>query len=258
MSKERKYELLVAHPFAGHFDGWAAHIKTSSWSNVSTCSAGRGLLDALARKAYDVVVIGDVVEDLDWHRLVRLLRSGRFCSPTILIIMVITARLGAGASAIAKNHHVIPVLVDGLSNLRSVVVEGAGKAPKPDLLIVEDDVEIANLLTRSLECEFCIRTAQNGESAFRCWQQGNFDLVLLDLMLPDMSGESILKHIVSEKPDQLVAIITAHGTAERHRLLIEGGAIEFVDKPFDINALRALCLQIISERAHAEADRATG
>ncbi|MCK5748003.1 MAG: response regulator, partial [Oricola sp.] len=152
-------------------------------------------------------------------------------------------------------HNVYAIALSEIDNIQAIVAIALARAPKSQILVIEDDPAIATLTSKALEKDFDVTVCNDGENGLAVWREHEFDLVLLDLMLPDISGERILEHITEHKPEQLVVIITAHGTIDRHQRLIEKGAFDFVYKPFDINRLRSLCLQMMSERACAEADR---
>ena len=68
------------------------------------------------------------------------------------------------------------------------------------LLIVEDDLEISELLKSYLESEgFSVSVAYNGKTALEIFQKEQFDLLLLDLMIPLINGISVMKQIVKER-----------------------------------------------------------
>ena len=184
-----------------------------------------------------------------------MLRSGRFCFPDVPIILVCQEASGKGLSVIAQNHNVHTIALSEIDYIHATIRYALAQVPKSRILIIEDDPAIAVLASKALEKDFSITVCNDGEQALAEWGANDFDLVLLDLMLPDISGEQILERIIEQNPEQLVVIITAHGNIDRHQRLIEMGAFDFVDKPFDINRLRLLCLQMMSERLHTEADR---
>jgi DNA-binding response OmpR family regulator len=80
------------------------------------------------------------------------------------------------------------------------------------ILLVEDDALIRNLYSRALEKEgFTIEQAENGTEGYSKMQQGGYDLVLLDIMLPGMNGVDILKKlkdIPSTTPNKKIVVLT--------------------------------------------------
>lgn len=108
------------------------------------------------------------------------------------------------------------------------------------ILIVEDERGIADFLGRALEAEgFSVDTAADGEAGERLALSGDFDLVLLDLMLPRRDGLDVLASIRSRRPELPVILLTARGLKED---VVEGlnrGADDYITKPFDLDELLA-------------------
>ena len=108
----------------------------------------------------------------------------------------------------------------------------------PTILVVEDQEDIQSLLKDVLGGTYRIIQATTGAQALARFQQEEPDLILLDLMLPVVTGESVLKAIrhMSSVP---VIILTAIQDKTRTVSLLEQGANDYVTKPFDIDELRA-------------------
>jgi DNA-binding response OmpR family regulator len=108
------------------------------------------------------------------------------------------------------------------------------------ILIIEDERGIAEFLERALSSEgFVADTASDGESGERLALSGDYDLVLLDVMLPRRSGREILAAIRARRPEVPVILLTA--LAEKADV-IEGldlGADDYIAKPFDLDELLA-------------------
>lgn len=108
------------------------------------------------------------------------------------------------------------------------------------ILIVEDERGIAEFMARAIESEgFATSSAADGGEGERLALSGDFDLVLLDAMLPDRSGFDVLAAIRSKRPELPVIMVTALG---QKRDVVEGlnrGADDYVTKPFDLDELLA-------------------
>ncbi|WP_282139756.1 response regulator transcription factor [Cytobacillus oceanisediminis] len=117
------------------------------------------------------------------------------------------------------------------------------------ILLVEDDREINKLIKDHLEHEnFTVLTAFDGEEALSLFKKEEFDLILLDLMLPKFSGMDILKK-VREKSLLPVLIISAKGSDLDKALGLGFGADDYISKPISMIELTA--------RVHAAIRRAT-
>ncbi|MCY6960408.1 response regulator transcription factor [Clostridium brassicae] len=108
-----------------------------------------------------------------------------------------------------------------------------------NILVVEDDADINNLLCKMLSNHgYNVRGAYSGSEAKMCIEQYDFQLVLLDLMLPGISGEELISHIRKIKTMPIIVISAKPGQDIRVEVL-RIGADDFVSKPFDINEVIA-------------------
>src|SRR6202451_3627145 len=107
------------------------------------------------------------------------------------------------------------------------------------LLIVDDDVELCSLLREFLEREsFMVECVNEGHAALEAAQQGGFDLIVLDVMLPGLDGFEILKRLrtASRVP---VLMLTARGEDVDRIIGLELGADDYLPKPFNPRELVA-------------------
>jgi two-component system, NtrC family, response regulator PilR len=101
------------------------------------------------------------------------------------------------------------------------------------ILIVDDEEVLQDVLTSLLRAEgYETMSARSGEQALTLLHQGDFDLVLLDLMLPGMSGQEVLRQIRLEDPGQVVVMITAYSSVEGAISAMREGAFHYIPKPF--------------------------
>ncbi len=109
------------------------------------------------------------------------------------------------------------------------------------LLIVDDEKNIRMTLTQCLETlGYQVDTALNGEEALGKIDQQEYDLVLLDLKMPGISGMEVIRQISGKRPGLKVIVITAHGTIETAVEAMKLGAVDFVQKPFAPQEIREL------------------
>ena len=104
------------------------------------------------------------------------------------------------------------------------------------ILIIDDDLHIGNALEESLENEgYKVSRAYSGTEAIFVLSQAKPDLVLLDLMLPGLSGEKVLPHIKGIP----VIVLSAKTDIDNKVTLLLEGAVDYVTKPFSMNELLA-------------------
>src|SRR5246127_1243361 len=108
------------------------------------------------------------------------------------------------------------------------------------VLIIDDEAAIRESLETLLELEgYAVESAGSGEDGLARLGERSFDLVLLDLALPDRNGIDLLAEIGAHDPQLSVIMITAYGTVENAVKAMQAGATNFVQKPWDNEKLLA-------------------
>src|SRR2546429_299755 len=108
------------------------------------------------------------------------------------------------------------------------------------VLIIDDEAAIRESLETLLELEgYAVESASSGEEGMARLGDRSFDLVLLDLALPDRNGIDLLAEIHAHDPHLSVIMITAYGTVENAVRAMQAGASNFVQKPWDNEKLLA-------------------
>lgn len=105
-----------------------------------------------------------------------------------------------------------------------------------NILIVEDDLYIGNLIEELLKDKYNVFRAYSGSEALLMFKHHRFDLVLLDLMLPGLDGEEVLKEI---KGKTKVIVISAKTSKQDKITNLISGANDYITKPFDNDELLA-------------------
>ena len=107
------------------------------------------------------------------------------------------------------------------------------------ILIIEDDKKLARMLELELEHEgYRVEKAGDGAAGLKAAEDGGCDLILLDIMLPGMSGVEVLRRLRKSK-DTPVILLTARGETVDKVLGLDSGANDYVTKPFAIEELLA-------------------
>src|SRR5881398_754031 len=112
---------------------------------------------------------------------------------------------------------------------------------KRKILLVDDDVELVELIGDVLELDgrFEVRTANNGFDAGMMVKEYRPDLIILDVMLPDINGKEVCQRVRSDDSVDDVRIICISGMIEEDKIadLKAAGANDFLHKPFEIEEL---------------------
>lgn len=108
------------------------------------------------------------------------------------------------------------------------------------ILVVEDDELILNMIKINLERKnYEVTVFRDAENMFRCIQREYFDLMLLDIMLPGMHGDEVLKKIREQNINIPVIMVTAKNDVSSKINSLDYGADDYITKPFNITELLA-------------------
>jgi two-component system sensor histidine kinase/response regulator len=122
-------------------------------------------------------------------------------------------------------------------------------AERSNILVIDDERGIREGCRRALTpLGYTVEVADTGATGLRLLREGSFDLVLLDLMMPGMSGVEALDRIREIDPDIVVIIITGYATVEAAVRTIKKGAYDFISKPFTSDDLSLVVSQGLEHR----------
>lgn len=108
------------------------------------------------------------------------------------------------------------------------------------ILIIEDERDLALLIQRHLEDSgFAVQIAYRGDDGLKTAENGEFDLILLDLMLPGIDGIEVCRRLRSSNLQTPIVMVTARTTEPDKVLGLEMGADDYIAKPFGIAELTA-------------------
>jgi DNA-binding NtrC family response regulator len=112
--------------------------------------------------------------------------------------------------------------------------------PRGTILVVDDELEIREGLEALLTSEgFDVTPAETGEIGLQRLEDRPFDLMLLDVSLPDRNGLELLREIRRRDPNLAIILITAFGSIDMARAAFKGGAQDFITKPWSNDELIA-------------------
>jgi two-component system response regulator HydG len=105
---------------------------------------------------------------------------------------------------------------------------------RADILLIDDEESLCNAAEKILVKEgYRVATVHTAQDGLRKFETDGAELVITDLMLPDLDGTELLKRIKQLRPDVEVIVITGHGTVERAVEAMRLGAYDFIEKPLD-------------------------
>ena len=107
------------------------------------------------------------------------------------------------------------------------------------VLLVDDEVDFLEIMEERLSARGVdVVISESAEDALKRIDTGIFDVVILDLQMPGMNGLEVLKRIKARHPEIQVILLTGHATVEKGVEAIRLGAIDFVEKPADLEVLK--------------------
>ncbi|MCJ0912351.1 response regulator transcription factor [Mammaliicoccus sciuri] len=108
------------------------------------------------------------------------------------------------------------------------------------ILVVEDDEKIARVIQLELEyANYKIDIAHTGKSALERLENENFDLILLDVMIPELNGLEVLRRVREQNEDVKIIMLTARDAVMDNVSGLDSGANDYMTKPFEIEELLA-------------------
>jgi DNA-binding NtrC family response regulator len=120
---------------------------------------------------------------------------------------------------------------------------------KGSILVVDDESEIREGLELLLRGEgYGVSSAETGESGLEKLEQHPYDLLLLDVSLPDRNGLDMLKEIHRRDPQLSVVLITAYGSIDMARAAFKNGAMDYITKPWSNDELLVQVAQAVESR----------
>ncbi len=120
---------------------------------------------------------------------------------------------------------------------------------RANILIIDDEETMRDSCRQTLSRDgHRVEVTENGAKGLALLETESFDLVILDLKMPGLSGMEVLKRIKEDDPDSVVIVITGYATVESAVEAMKSGAYDFIPKPFTPDSLRAIVKRALDRR----------
>ncbi len=118
-----------------------------------------------------------------------------------------------------------------------------------DILVVDDDLGMMTALNEAL-CRkgYRVSTAASGKEALHMFHEMKYRLVISDMKMPGMDGMELMRGVKKIEPTTPVLLITAFGTVKKAVEAVKEGAVDFIQKPFDLELLESLVDKTLARR----------
>jgi DNA-binding response OmpR family regulator len=133
---------------------------------------------------------------------------------------------------------------------------GRAMAEQPSILLIEDEANLRHNLTVLLEDEgYRVVNAEDGAEGIRKLQEASFDLVITDVVMPQVDGFQVMNYLKENVPDVVVVAITAYVSTESAIEALRRGAYDYLAKPFDIDLMQTVIKRAVEKSRMQKAFR---
>jgi signal transduction histidine kinase/DNA-binding response OmpR family regulator len=216
------------------------YLQEEGFEVVTAASAAEGAREAAARRP-SVILLDLLLPDQSGLDLLQSLKADPVTQDIpVLIVSVANDDLKA-LSLGAAECLLKPVDRTRIVGTVRKLVDGARESA-PRILVVDDEADTVDFIRQTLAAEgFETSAARNGREALQAMVHGRPDLVLLDIMMPDLSGFEVLEAMARDPAISgiPVVVLTARGDEVDARSGLALGARNYMSKPFDVRALVA-------------------
>ncbi len=219
--------------------------KLESWGfNVETVLSGQKGIEFISRTKPDLILLGINMPEMDGITTLKEIRKVDEDVPVIFLADYVSEDLVSQAKKLgvdaflSKGHE----FNKGLVLIRKSLRKKKGKSEKKRILIVDDEPELRDALKIRIESSgYEAILASDGEEALKRTREMEPDLIILDIMLPKISGFKVCRMIKFDpKYKNIPVIMLTVRTGKEDRLLgIQSGAEEYITKPFSDDDLMA-------------------
>lgn len=121
------------------------------------------------------------------------------------------------------------------------------------VLVVDDEENIREVLSNYLESmNYDVQTAEDGQDALNKYQKGEFDLIISDLLMPNVDGLELLKRVRDMDKDVIFLMITGYPSIETAVDAIKKGAYDYITKPFHMEDVKLRIERAFEKRSLRE------
>ena len=127
------------------------------------------------------------------------------------------------------------------------------------ILVIDDEPKISSFVGRALTTAgYVTDVAGSGTAGLRQALSAHYDLIILDLVMPDLDGWHVLDKLLEDKPEQLVMVLSCVADVPTKVNCFERGALDYLTKPFSLAELLARVRVRLREEAHSRAEPPAG
>jgi len=253
---DESFSLLVVDDNAMNRDMLARRLARDGYE-ITTATGGREALQLVKEQKFDLVLLDILMPDVDGYMVLEKLKADEQTREIPVVMLTAVHEMDSvvrcfemGVEDYLTKPFNIPFVKSRISScLRGAGVKGENNKkdlqaqhPEQRLLIVDDNAMNRDMLARRLEREgYHITTASGGIQALELVNNEHFDMVLLDILMPDMDGYEVLEELKKNEASRDIPVImlTAVNEVESVKHCIDLGAEDYLIKPFNAVLLKS-------------------
>jgi DNA-binding response OmpR family regulator/HPt (histidine-containing phosphotransfer) domain-containing protein len=249
------------------------HFLAQHGLAISVASSAEGALEQLNHELPDLLITDMHLPGVTGVELCRRLRLG--VNTRGIPILLLTSEEDAGLEARAlesgaddfvrksEEPEILLLRIQALlrrSHVEEVLASAEARFSSAKILVVEDSATYRALLLNELELEgYQLKTAETGELALTCLAMEPFDAMILDLVLPDMSGHELCRRMAASRRtvDNAFMILALTGEERREEMsaLLDAGADDVIGKSRDMDVIKARLRALVRRKLLFEENR---
>lgn len=244
-----KSTLLIVDDNDMNRDLLARRLKQAFYEVIDV-NNGVDALRITEQQHVDLVLLDILMPDLDGYQVLERLKGGEKTKTLPVIMLTAVHEMDSvvrcfelGADDYLTKPYNIPFVRSRIATcLRSRTDTVQGQNSTARILVVDDNMVNRDMLQRRLEREgYEVDSAENGIQALEMLERQKYDLVLLDILMPEMDGYDVLRALKIHKRLKEIPVImlTAVHEAESVKACIELGAADYLLKPYNTILLKA-------------------
>ncbi|MFW6172918.1 MAG: response regulator [Elusimicrobiota bacterium] len=224
---------------------------------VISAEDGKKAIDIISRKPADIVLMDIKLPDMDGIETIKKIREILPEGDMPEIIMMsgydvngkVKQAYSLGAKKFFKKPIDIEELKEEIENLVKKKKKETSSKESPSILVVDDETSTLEMLSSLLkESGYNVKIASNGKKAVDHIKEGFYNIILLDIKLPDTDGFELQKKIKEMQPEAGIIMMTAYTKDDKVKKEIKKGNFNILFKPFDVEKL----LESIKEIAESK------
>ena len=236
-----------------------ARRLSQAYYEVIDVPSGKEALEVVKRRKVDLILLDILMPDMDGYEVLENLKENPD-TRTIPVIMLTAVHemdsvvrcFELGADDYLTKPYNIPFVRSRIASClrgKANATSSQSSRPSAKILVVDDNSVNRDILQRRLEREgYYVDAAVNGRVALDMIDKANYDLILLDILMPEMDGYDVLRVLKeSEKHKHIpVIMLTAVHEAESVRSCIDMGAADYLLKPYNTMLLKARIASVLN------------